>query len=146
LSIREAKKKQTRMNPTDDEIQIREVIGTWLKASAENDLDTLLGLMTEDVVFLLPGREPMCGRDGFAAASRGRPANMKIEGKPDIQEISVEGNFAYCWNYLSITITPEGSAPMRHAGNILSVFRKEADGRWRLFRDANMLQAVEEGK
>ena len=130
------------MNQSDDEKQIREIIDTWMKASAENDIETVLGLMTEDVVFLLPGRPPMRGREDFAAASRSRPANMKIEGKPDIQEITVEGDFAYCWNHLSITIAREGGAPMRHAGNILSVFRKEADGRWRLFRDANLLQPV----
>lgn len=130
------------MNQSDDEKQIREVIDTWMRASAENDLETVLGLMTEDVVFLLPGRPPMRGREEFAAASRGRPANMKIEGKPNIQEITVEGNFAYCWNHLSFTITPGSSLPMRHAGDILSVFRKEADGRWRLCRDANLLQPV----
>jgi hypothetical protein len=30
-----------------------------------------------------------------------------------------------------------------HAGPVLSVFRREPDGSWVLFRDANMLAAVE---
>jgi hypothetical protein len=39
----------------DDERSIREVVDRWMKASAHNDLDTVLGLMTDDVVFEVPG-------------------------------------------------------------------------------------------
>jgi ketosteroid isomerase-like protein len=68
---------------------------------------------------------------------------VRIEGKPGIQEIHVAGDFAFCWNYLSITATPlDGGAPVRRAGHILSVFRREPDGRWVLFRDANMVSAI----
>jgi ketosteroid isomerase-like protein len=34
----------------------------------------------------------------------------------------------------------DGSAPpVRHAGNTLTILRKEIDGRWLLARDANLL-------
>ena len=43
----------------------------------------------------------------------------------------------------SLTVTPlQGGPAQRSAGPTLSVFRKEQDGRWILFRDANMLKAV----
>ena len=49
-------------------------------------------------------------------------------------------DLAYCWNRLSVTVTPLPSgAPMRRSGYTLSVLRKKADGRWVLFRDANLL-------
>jgi len=124
---------------TTAELQIREVIATWLRASAEDDLATLMTLMTEDIVFLLPGRE-IRGREAFAEMSRAMKGKFRIEGKPDIQEIHVSGDHAYCWNFLSLTVTPvEAGDAMKRAGHILSVFRKEADGRWRLHRDANLL-------
>lgn len=126
-----------------DKQQIRDVIATWVRASTSGDLDTVLNLMAEDVVFLLPGQQPMRRREAFATASRGMTGKMRIEGKPEIQEIQIAGDYAFCWNYLSITVTPlPDGAPKRRAGNILSVFRREADGRWVLFRDANMLTAV----
>ena len=37
---------------------------------------------------------------------------------------------------------PEGGDAMRRAGPVLSVFRREPDGRWVLFRDANLLAAT----
>jgi ketosteroid isomerase-like protein len=65
---------------------------------------------------------------------------VRFEGSPQIQEIHIAGNYAFCWNYLSVKVTPLPNGPSKErAGHILSVFRKEPDGRWVLFRDANML-------
>ncbi len=131
------------MNEEQEKTKIRDVIETWMRATADGDMETVLGLMAEDVVFLLPGQEPMRGRDAFAAASRGMAGKVRFEGKPEIQEINISGNYAYCWNYLSVTVTPLPNGPAKkRAGNILSIFRKEPDGRWVLFRDANMLTAI----
>jgi uncharacterized protein (TIGR02246 family) len=55
---------------TDDERAIREVIATWMRASTAGDTATVLDLMTDDVVFLVPGQEPF-GKEAFAAASSG---------------------------------------------------------------------------
>ncbi len=130
----------TTTNEEQEKQKIREVIDTWIRASAEGDVDRVLPLMAEDVVFLLPGQPPMRGRDAFAAASRSAIGRMRFEGRPEIQEIHIAGDYAICWNYLSVTVTPlPDGPPKRRAGNILSVFRKEPDGRWVLFRDANML-------
>ncbi len=131
------------MNDEADKQKIREVIETWLCASKVGDTDTVLSLMAEEVVFLLPGQPPMRGRAAFAAASRSMAGKFRVEGRPDIQEIQIAGDFAFCWNYLSITVTalPDGHVTER-AGNILSVFRREPDGRWVLYRDANLLAAA----
>lgn len=52
-----------------DERAIRDVISTWLSASAAGDHEKVLSLMSEDVVFLVAGRSfgkeelavPACG-------------------------------------------------------------------------------------
>ena len=128
---------------SEDEKKIREVIATWMRATAEGDLERVLSLMAEDVVFLIAGQPPMRGREAFAAASHSVEGKFRFEGKPEIQEIHIAGDYAYCWNHLTVTITPlQGGSSSRRAGHILSVFRKEPDGRWVLFRDANLLAAV----
>ena len=122
--------------------QIRQAIDTWLQASREGDLATVMNLMTEDVVFLTPGNPPM-SRDEFESRSKAMKGKVSIEGKPEIKEITLLGDTAICWNYLEIAITPldGSSSPVRRSGNVLSVFRRGADGQWRIWRDANMLAA-----
>jgi uncharacterized protein (TIGR02246 family) len=131
------------MSADNEEQQIREIISTWISATAEGDLDRVLGLMAEDVVFLSAGQPPLRGRDAFESVSRSMAGKMRFEGQPDIQEIHVAGDYAFCWTRLHVTATPRDEGlPIRRTGDVLSVFRKEQDGRWRLFRDANMLARV----
>jgi uncharacterized protein (TIGR02246 family) len=122
---------------SDDERAIRDLVATWMAASQAGDLETVLGLMADDVVFMVPGREPF-GKQEFAAMSRGMP-NVRIEGSADIRELRVLGDWAWLRNRLEVTATPPGGEPVRRAGYVLTILRKEPDGRWVLARDANLL-------
>jgi uncharacterized protein (TIGR02246 family) len=123
---------------TEDERCIRELVATWMKATKAGDLDTVLSLMADDVVFMVPGREPF-GKEEFAAASQGM-TDLRIEGTSEIEELKVLGDWAYLRNRLTVTMTPSGGQPMlKRAGYTLSILRKEPDGRWVLARDANLL-------
>jgi uncharacterized protein (TIGR02246 family) len=126
-----------------DEQQIRDLVATWMSASRTGDADTVLSLMTDDVVFLVPGQPPMRKAD-FAAAARaqGGADAPAIDGASDIEEIVVVGDVAYLRSRLTVTVTPpHGGKPMRRAGYTLTILRRE-HGRWLLARDANLLVAV----
>ena len=127
--------------PTDqqDAQQIRALIDAWGEASAAGDLTAQLPLMTHDVVFLTPGRAPM-RRDEFVAGFRAMMEIATIECRSNVQEITVSGDLAVCWNHLEVSFTPiEGGETRKHAGNVLTVFRRGSDGQWRIWRDANLL-------
>ena len=124
-----------------DEQQIRALVATWMTATAAGDVDRVLELMDEEIVFLGPGRPMMRGRDAFANASRSMEGKVRFEGVSDIQEIKVFGDWAYIWNQLTVTTHPaDGGQPTRRSGPVLSVLRKK-DGRWAIYRDANMITA-----
>ena len=42
---------------TKDERTIRDFVATWMAASQAGDLATVLSLMADDVVVMVPGRE-----------------------------------------------------------------------------------------
>lgn len=127
------------MTATTDEQQIRVVIDRWLAASREGDLTAILHLMTDDVVFLTPGNAPM-RREDFVAAFKSMTGAVELDGRSNVQEITINGDVAICWNLLDVRVTPqEGGEMMRRAGNTLTVFRRGIDGQWRIWRDANML-------
>lgn len=124
----------------NDEQSIRELVAEWHNAAAAGDLSKLLNLMAEDVVFYVVGQPPMRGREAFAAAFRAVVQHVRIDSTAMIEEIQVAGNFAHLANYLTVTMTPlQGGSIMRRSGYTLTILRKEPDGRWVLYRDANML-------
>ena len=120
-----------------DERAIRELVDTWMKASRAGDTETVLSLMSDDVIFMVPGREPF-GKQAFAANSRSMDG-VRLEGSADIRELKVLGDWAYLRNFIEITITPAGGTPVRRSGYTLTILRKEPDGRWLLARDANLV-------
>lgn len=123
---------------SDDETAIRDLVATWMQASRQGDINTVLGLMTDDVVFMVPGHEPF-GKAAFHAASESMKG-MRMESKSEIRELQVIGGWAYARNFIEVTMTPPGGdQAIRRSGYTLTLFRKEADGRWLLARDANLL-------
>jgi uncharacterized protein (TIGR02246 family) len=123
-----------------DEVQIRELVAAWMKATREKDPDTVLSLMTDDVRFLVSGRPPF-GKDVFEKAARSQAADdaPSYDASSDIREIHVEGSMAYAISQLTLLVTPtDGSPAMRREGYTLTVFRK-VDRKWLLARDANLL-------
>jgi len=127
-----------------DEEQIRTLVHTWQSATKAGDIDTLLGLMTDDVVFLVAGRPPMRKAE-FVALSQvpaGSP-RPTFDITSEIQEVHISGDMACVWTTLAVRVTPPGSSqPVERAGNTLTVLRR-IDGKWLLARDANLLSPVQ---
>jgi len=126
---------------SDDERAIKAAIDRWFAATKSGDVETVLDLMTDDVVFMVPGKAPF-GKTEFAASSKGM-ANVTMDGKSEIVELRVLGEWAYLRNRIELTVTPKSGPSTRKSGYTLTIFRKESDGRWRLARDANLLTKVD---
>lgn len=125
---------------TSDEKEIRSVIARWHDATAEGDVDAILELMAEDVVFLVAGHEPMRGRQAFADGLRSLLKSHHIESSGIVQEVVVSGALGYSWTQLKVSMTAiAGGDTMVRTGSTLSIFRKEPSGAWVLARDANLL-------
>jgi uncharacterized protein (TIGR02246 family) len=123
-----------------DEQAIRNLVETWLRATREGDVDTVLSLMTPDVIFLVPGQPPMQGRDGFGDALRAVLGKQSIESTSEIEEIVVSGDIAYCRTRLKVMVTSKhNQTPMERSGHTLSILRRTEDGKWLLARDANLV-------
>jgi uncharacterized protein (TIGR02246 family) len=130
------------MSQQTDEQQIRALIAKWMELSRGGDFDARMALIADDVLFLTPGNPPM-RRDDFIAATKSMEGKIQIDGHADVKEVTVEGDLATCWIWLEVSVTPlAGGDTMNRAGNVLSVFRRGTDGRWRIWRDANLLAPV----
>ena len=120
-----------------DEQAIRTVVDEWMRASKAGDAATILDLMTEDVIFMTPGSEPF-GKEQFRERSA-ELKKVKIDGHADTLEVEVFGDTAWIRNRLEMAMTTEGGEPVRRSGYTLTILKKGSDGRWRLFRDANLV-------
>ena len=124
---------------TSDEQSVRELVATWMRASASGDLTRVLNLMSDDVIFLTPGREPF-GRKEFEEGFLLMQQQVRLDAFSQVQEVNVCGNMAYVRVKLSIATTSLSTGrTSQRSGYGLSVLRKTSDGKWVIARDANLL-------
>jgi ketosteroid isomerase-like protein len=121
-------------NTEADEEAIREIWKTYCSARVNADAELWLSLWDEGGIQLPPGG-PARGVDvlkevvpkGFAA---GGVSSMNIYP----EEITVAGNWAYSrGTYDSDRV--EGGKKVRIDGKFLTIFKKQSDGSWKIYRD-----------
>ena len=91
---------------TSDEKAIRDLVVRWHSATAADDVDTVLSLMADDVIFLVVGHAPMRGRSAFGTELRKLLTTHRVESTGEVQEVAISGNLAYCWTQLTVSIVP----------------------------------------
>lgn len=67
--------------------------------------------MVDDVVFLVAG-QPVMRKAEFAVATRAQSGKgaPQFDGRSEIQEIRVLGEWAFMWTKLTVVVTPPGGA------------------------------------
>jgi uncharacterized protein (TIGR02246 family) len=123
---------------SNDEQAIRDLIQTWCRATEAGDLDSILPLMADDMIFLTPGQPPF-GKAEFAAGFRAMRDRVRIQVGSEIEEIRVSGGMAWCRHRLTVRVTPlQGGDAVSKTGYALGIYRCDG-GRWVLMQDANLV-------
>ena len=122
-----------------EERAVRDLHSIWIDAVNAGDLERLLSLMADDVVFLNPGQEPF-GRDGFAVHFQTAHQRAQFQCVSVLTEVVVVGDVAYARSRDSLSVTPiAGGETAWLRGHRLTVYRRQSGGRWLLARDAHTL-------
>jgi uncharacterized protein (TIGR02246 family) len=120
-----------------DEQAIRDLVDRWLAATKAGEVAKVLTLMSDDVVFMVPGREPF-GKDAFAAAAS-QMKGFEFQARSDIRELKILGEWAWMRAHLTVTVRPPNNPSVTRTGYTLTILKKQPDGNWVVIRDANMV-------
>ena len=109
----------------------------YVAAINSNDLEAICSLLTDDVVFLCAGEKPLVGKAAVKPWAAGYLQAFRTHWDKTVEEFEVHGEWAherYSW---TSTDTPRsGGAPVRDTGWGLLLYHRDADGTWRVARDA----------
>ena len=125
-----------------NEQAVRAAHSAWIDAVNRGDVSLLLAAMTEDAVFLNPGQAPL-GRQEFPSGFSSAHQRAWIRCTSELQELVVVGDLAYTRCRDALSVTPRaGGESMQLAGDRITIYRQQPDGRWLLARDAHTLSPV----
>ncbi len=103
--------------------------------SRHADADANAALFTEDAVVSLGGLEDVRGRDALLAAMRGYYDRNAVRiHQLRGAELEVYGATAYERGTYLYVAGPRGQEPTTERGRYSAVWRRGADGKWRIYR------------
>jgi ketosteroid isomerase-like protein len=109
----------------------------YVTAINSNNLKTLLGMLTDDVVFMAPNDKPYVGKSAVRPWVVEYLKAYHTHWDKPVKEFVVGGDWAFeRYSYTSSDTPVGGGAPVVDTGWGLVVYHHDADGKWRVARDA----------
>jgi uncharacterized protein (TIGR02246 family) len=121
-----------------DEAALRALIKDWSAAAQAKDAGKFVSIYADDAVVMMAGAPDI---EGLAAIREGIPAMMQdpafaLSFEADRVEVARSGDLAYETGSYSMTMTGPDKKPATEKGHYVVVWRKGADGAWKVVVDA----------
>ena len=124
---------------TDSDVKaIQQLTERWIAAVNAQEIEPLLSLVTDDVIFLPPSGPPIQGKEAVGDLYRSIFTQFDFEQSASHEEIEVSGDWAFAWGSEMLTLSPRGGGqPIRMCGKGLTILRRQPDGSWKFARGIN---------
>jgi ketosteroid isomerase-like protein len=128
---------QPSANNTGADATAHQAHEAYVTAINSNNLDSLLGMLTEDVVYLSAHEPAMVGKAAVRPWLEAYLKAYKTHWNKPVQEFIVNGDWAFeRYSYKSSDTPLAGGAAVEDTGWGLVIYHHDADGKWRVARDA----------
>jgi uncharacterized protein (TIGR02246 family) len=116
-----------------EEAAIRANSRAVAEAEAKKDADAVMPYWTEDAVVHFNGESALKGRDAIGRMYRERlPRLETFRAETNSVEVSPGGGLAWETGTTHVTLPSGAGPPAESSSKFLIVWRKEADGQWRI--------------
>ncbi len=128
----------------EDRAGIEKVTKEFAEAFRSGNRARLAALYTQDAVLLPPDGPAVEGAEAIAAFMETFPPVTAFS----LENVEVEGmgDLAYVRGIFSMTVPPagEGAPPVTSRGKYIDIRKRQADGRWLIYRDMFSFDAPHE--
>jgi uncharacterized protein (TIGR02246 family) len=119
-----------------DESAIRELDAQWAKTAATGDLEGTVAYYTDDATLLPPNAPIASGKQAIRAVW----ATLLVPGasvtwQANKVDVASSGDLAYLIGTYTLTMKDAQGKPATEHGKMIEVFRKQADGKWKVVAD-----------
>jgi len=121
------------VDPEAEGEALRQQSRDWSAQVATGNLDAILATWAEDAVMMPPGLPPLQGKTairGYVERALRLPG-FKISWEPLTAHVSRSGDLAYLVERNITTVNDSTGKPVTSYGKVVTVWRKDGDGRWK---------------
>ena len=124
----------------DEAADIAAISAVWVQyrtALNSGDIDAMISLWVDDGIMLPPGSLPVIGKENIRTTAEA-PLDHYIRDVAVIEEkeTQIMGDWAYSWGMYKASLTPKSEGESYFVdGKFFTIFKRQADGSWRIYRD-----------
>jgi len=121
-----------------EQAKIRDIESAWVQEAAAKDVEKATGHYTDDAVLMISGSPAAKGKEAVHAAWNAllEDPNVKLTFSADRVDLSASGDMATTKGSYTLTVTnPKTKKPIEDKGSYLTVYKKQADGSWKVIED-----------
>jgi uncharacterized protein (TIGR02246 family) len=123
-------------NRAADESAVKDQDAQWAKTAASRDLDATVSYYTDDASLLSPNAPIATSKQAIRAvwADLLSP-DINVTWEVTKAEAAQSGDLAYVVGVYQITPNNEKGKPLADRGKLVEVWKKQADGKWKVVAD-----------
>ena len=119
-----------------DEQAVKDTDAQWAKTAGAHDVDGTVAYYTDDAVLLPPNGPRVTGKQAIRAAWTALIApGVVLTWSAEKVEVSQSGDLAYIVGSYEDSSKDAKGKPATDKGKTLEVFKKQADGSWKVVAD-----------
>ena len=130
------------MVSADDEADVfrtavRNIFDTYSAANIAGDTEPYISVHDKDIIKMGPNKPAVYGSSALEESKRKGHKKWKYESQDiKIEETRVAGDWGFARGTYTGTLTSKsGSKTINVDGKYLTIFKRQADGSWKIFRD-----------
>jgi uncharacterized protein (TIGR02246 family) len=116
---------------------IKELESAWVKTAGTKDADAFAAFYTDDASVLMPNAPIFTGKPAIKDSIKPMMAdpNFSLTFMPTRLEVSKSGDMAFTQGPYKMTFSDMQGNKFTDEGKYLTVWRKQADGKWKAVED-----------
>jgi len=91
--------------------------------------------LTDDALQLPAGNNPVQGVENIYNRMKDNQGNYVLDWSPQYAEVAKSGDMGYTWGTYSLAYKDENGEEQKSYGKYLNVWKKQADGKWKVAVD-----------
>ncbi len=125
--------------PADARQAISAANTAWIPALKQEDAAAVAEPYGDGAVFVAPDGQTVVGPRGVEQMMRARFAAVRVlDGSITQDGLVMQGTLVYEWGHATLQIQKPDGSRASSAGRYLTVWKKSADGRWRIWRNLSL--------
>ena len=117
---------------------VEDIFATYSAANMNKDVDGWIALWDEEGIKMSPNIHSIVGKEAIREFK-----HRKSQSPDDLEQIikaedtQLAGDFGFAHGTYFVSVTPKGGGEAKtKEGKFLTIFKKQADGSWKIYRDS----------